>query len=96
MKSSNGPCALCHRHCALTFHHLIPRKLHRRTFFQKNASKEERQAGIYICRPCHSGLHKLYDEVQLGKNLNTLDALQADEAIARHVAWVAKQKIQPS
>lgn len=89
-----GQCALCRRQCALTYHHLIPRKLHGRTHFQKHYTKEQRQAGIYICRPCHSGVHKLYDEVHLGKNLNTLAALQSDPAIARHAAWVAKQKIQ--
>lgn len=87
-------CALCQRQCALTYHHLIPRKLHRRTFFKKHVAKVQLQAGIHICRPCHSGLHKLYDEQHLGKNLNTLQALQEDPAIARHVAWVAKQKVQ--
>jgi len=45
-----------------------------------------------LCRRCHRGLHKLYSEMELGSRLNTLDALSQDPAIARHVAWVARQK----
>ena len=85
-------CALCRQERALTFHHLIPRKLHRRTAFKKSYSKEELNQGIHICVLCHRGVHRLYDEMALGKRLNTLAALVGDEAIQRHVQWVAKQK----
>lgn len=87
-------CALCGRHCTLTFHHLIPRKLHRRAHFQKHYDKEALQRGIYICRACHSGVHRLYDEMTLGKQFSSLNALQEDENVQRHVAWVAKQKVR--
>jgi len=78
----------------LTLHHLIPRKLHRRAHFRKHYSRDQLNAGIYICRACHNGVHKLYDEMHLGRYLNTLASLQADEAVARHVSWVAKQKVR--
>lgn len=55
--------------------------------------KAELQAGIYLCRPCHSGLHRLFDEQYLAKNLSNLQALKQDEAVMRHAAWVAKQKV---
>jgi 5-methylcytosine-specific restriction endonuclease McrA len=87
-----GPCALCLRRRQLTFHHLIPRKLHRRNYFKKHYTREELQRGISLCRECHRGLHKLYDEMTLGKTLNTIDHLKRDAAIARHVQWVARQK----
>lgn len=45
-----------------------------------------------ICPRCHKGLHKLYNEMELGSQLNTLSALVSDPSIAKHVAWVAKQK----
>ncbi len=45
-----------------------------------------------LCRRCHRGLHKLYSEMELGSRLNTEAALREDPAIARHVAWVARQK----
>lgn len=87
-----GVCALCGCERGLTFHHLIPRKLHRRTFFQKNYSKDELNRGIDVCRLCHKGIHKYYDEMTLAREYADLDALVADERLARHYAWSAKQK----
>ncbi len=87
-----GECELCKRTLSLTFHHLIPKKMHRRTHFRKAYSKNELNAGVNVCRRCHSGLHKLYDEITLAKQFNTIDRMRADEAIQRHSAWVAKQK----
>lgn len=89
--SKTAPCALCGQRRVLTFHHLIPRKLHRRTFYKKKYSKEFLNQGILICQLCHKGIHKYYDEMTLAKSLSTLEALQADEALKRHIAWVAKQ-----
>lgn len=88
-----GNCALCSRRMSLTWHHLIPRKLHRRKHFQRNFSRAQLGAGINVCRPCHRGLHRLFDEMHLGKHLYTLDLLQADNAVSRHVAWVARQRV---
>ncbi len=85
-------CVLCQRETALTFHHLIPRKLHRRSRFAKKYTREELNEGLMLCRRCHRGLHKLYSEMELGSRLNTETALREDPAIARHVAWVARQK----
>lgn len=87
-------CALCGRTCPLTFHHLIPRKLHRRTHFRKRYSKDQLQQGIYLCRPCHSGVHKLFDEMTLGKHLNSLPALQENPQVQKHSQWVAKQRVR--
>lgn len=90
--AEQGICALCGRLCPLTFHHLIPRKLHRRAHFQKHFDKQALQRGIYLCRACHRGIHRLFDEMTLGRQFNTLAALQENPDVQRHVAWVAKQK----
>lgn len=87
-----GPCALCQREVSLTFHHLIPRKLHKRRRFTRQYSREQLNAGIMICQRCHKGLHKLYSETELGSRLNNLQTLHEDVAIAKHITWVAKQK----
>ena len=89
-KPSN--CQLCGRSVSLTFHHLIPRKVHRRPRFKKYFSKEELNQGIWICRKCHKGIHKFFDEMTLAKDFYTLEKLQANPIIAKHVEWVAKQK----
>ena len=88
----HGACALCGRVTALTFHHLIPRKLHRRARFRKRHSRAELGRGVDLCARCHRGVHRLHDEMTLGSELNTLAALATDPAVARHVAWVARQK----
>ena len=85
-------CELCQRKVHLTFHHLIPRKMHRRSYFRKHYGKNDLNSGIWVCRQCHRGIHKLYDEMTLAKNLNSLDALKDDSQIQNHVQWVAKQK----
>lgn len=90
--STANACALCGCVRPLTFHHLVPKKLHRRAFFQKNVSRAERSAGIDICRICHDGIHDRYDEMTLGRKLNSLDALRRDDALQRHFAWAARQK----
>ncbi|CAM5372148.1 HNH endonuclease [Alishewanella longhuensis] len=87
-------CELCERQCSLTFHHLIPRKMHRRSYFQKHYSKAELQDGVMLCVTCHKTIHRFYDEMTLAKSFNTLNALQADEKIQHYLAWVKKQKIQ--
>lgn len=87
-----GICTCCGRTTLLTFHHLIPRKLHRRTAFKKRYSREELNQGIAVCRVCHNGIHDLYTEMQLAKEFSNLKALLADAALQNHFAWVAKQK----
>ncbi|MDM7862207.1 HNH endonuclease [Alteromonas sp. ASW11-36] len=90
-----GQCPLCKRMTRLTFHHLIPRKMHRRKFFQKHYDKQQLQNGIAICQLCHTGIHRTYDEMYLAKHRNSLVSLQADEQLQNHFQWVAKQRVKP-
>ncbi len=92
-KVKYGKCPLCGRDTDLTFHHLIPRKVHRRAHFKKNYSKAELSNGVDICRTCHSGIHRRYDEMDLAKRLSNIQALREDNELARFFAWVAKQRI---
>ena len=94
-KTKTGPCSLCSRRTELTFHHLIPRKVHRRRYFRKHLDRETLQSGIRVCHLCHRGLHRLYDEMTLAKRLSTLEALRADPAVQRHSRWVRKQHAGP-
>jgi hypothetical protein len=91
-RKTSGICALCGRRAELTFHHLIPKKVHRRAFFRKNFSRAQLAAGEDLCRLCHRGVHKLYDEMTLATRFGSMEALRGDPAIARHAAWARKQK----
>ncbi|MEM7359873.1 MAG: hypothetical protein AAF431_12305 [Pseudomonadota bacterium] len=88
------PCPLCQRQTHLSFHHFIPRKVHRRAHFKKHFSKDELQQGAHLCRQCHSGIHKFYDEMTLAKRFNSLALIKADPALANHFAWVARQRVR--
>lgn len=88
-------CPLCRRSGPLTFHHLIPKKLHRRKRFRKRYSRAELAQGVHICRLCHNGVHRLFDEMTLGQEMNTLQRLKESEALQRHVRWVSKQRRRP-
>lgn len=91
---TGGGCALCGRRAPLTFHHLIPRKVHRRPRFLRRHTKAELAAGVRVCRLCHRAIHRFHDEMTLARELNTLAALRADPRLARHAAWAAKQTVQ--
>jgi hypothetical protein len=86
-------CELCGRAKPLTFHHVIPKAMHGKPRFQKRHTKEEmRTRGLYICRLCHNGLHDLLTERELGENFTSKELLLEHPAVAKHVAWVKKQK----
>lgn len=93
-RSDHGQCPLCLRETYLTFHHLIPKKMHRRTYFKKHYSKLELAQGIDICRQCHNGLHRTFTEMELAKQFTTIESIRANPSLADYFAWVAKQKIQ--
>jgi len=92
-RNRKGQCPLCGRTLHLTFHHLIPKKMHRRTYFKKHFDKVRLAEGIDICRKCHDGIHKTYTEMELAKSFNTLESLQNDETLATHFQWVGKQRV---
>ncbi len=85
------PCALCERPLPTTFHHLVPRTLHKNKWFQKRYTRVEMAAGVPLCQPCHSAVHKFIDEKTLGREYASLVALQAHPELSRFVAWVRTQ-----
>ena len=90
-----GACELCGRPGkVLTFHHLIPRHCHRKRRYRNRFSIEEmRGRGLWLCRPCHEGIHDMIpDEKTLGWSYNTRESLLAHEGVRKHVEWVKKQK----
>lgn len=85
-----GHCELCGREKVLTFHHLIPRTLHTNKWFKKRFTREEMAKGLWVCRPCHSTIHRYLKEKDLGRSYHTREKLLEHEMIARYVAWARK------
>lgn len=92
-QTPSAVCELCGRDKPLTFHHLIPRAMHRKPRFRKHYDKQElRTRGIDICGLCHRGIHDLLSENELAAEYNTTELLLAHEGLRRHIGWVRKQK----
>lgn len=86
-------CALCGVADHLSFHHLVPRRVHRKRWVLARYSRDTlRQHGIWICRLCHDFLHRQFDEHTLAREFDRLDLLLANEAVQRHVRWAARQR----
>ena len=88
----DGECPYCGRTLALTFHHLVPEKMHRRRRFRRLFKRAELAQGIYLCRDCHDGIHKTYSEMELAERFATPEALAEDEQLARHFRWLSRQQ----
>lgn len=85
-------CELCGRENQTTFHHLIPRCLHKSKWYKKRYTREELNSGINICKyECHRQIHTLYSEKELGRTLYTLDLLQQDEKVQNYIKFVNKR-----
>jgi formate-dependent nitrite reductase cytochrome c552 subunit len=85
-------CELCRRASPLTRHHLIPRSLHDKTYVQKRFDREERiTATLWVCRPCHNTIHRLFEEKQLALTFNTREALMSDERLRTFVDWLSRK-----
>lgn len=87
-----APCPFCRRSLSLTFHHLVPRKLHRRPRFRRQYSREALGRGIYVCRDCHDAIHRSYDEMALAQGFDVPEKLAADPALQRHFTWLSRQR----
>ena len=93
MKEQPKHCALCERERSLSFHHLIPKKTHKRSYAFNRFSKEEMNTrGIYLCSDCHRMVHRKIDHRSLAETYNTLEALKEHPELATFVAWVRKQR----
>ena len=92
MNESADTCAFCERERPLTFHHLIPKKVHKKPMLQKKYSKEEMLTlGILLCSDCHSTIHRHIDHIELARLYHTKEALLGHPEISKFVKWVSKQ-----
>ncbi len=93
----DGGCALCRRPLPLSFHHLIPRRMHDRRWFRDHFTLAEmRLRGAWLCRSCHDFIHAHFDEATLGRRLNTVALMAAEPLIAHNLEWAARQRVARS
>ena len=76
-------CPLCEREVqetAFSDHHLVPKS-------RGGARKEK----VPICIDCHGAIHKFFDNRRLEVDLNTVEALLAEEKMSRFLSWLKKR-----
>lgn len=86
-------CELCGRAMeGLTRHHLIPRTRHRNKRNRREFSREEvRTRILWVCRPCHSHIHRVLSEKDMEREYNTREALIGHPEIRRFTAWIGRR-----
>lgn len=85
-------CELCGRAAPLTRHHLIPKALHGKSYIRKRYDRSERiTATLWVCRPCHRYIHKVFSEKELALVYNSRAALLDDPRIREFVTWLARR-----
>lgn len=85
-------CRLCLRAIALTFHHLIPKTMHKKRWVKNHYSEHDRQQGIWVCRNCHDAIHRFISHKELAQDFRSLDKLLEQEDLKKHIRWAKKQR----
>ncbi|RDJ35403.1 MAG: hypothetical protein DWQ19_11345 [Crenarchaeota archaeon] len=92
-KGSSIICELCEVEEAYNFHHLIPKKVHKRKWFKKTYTKQTMSEGLDVCKGCHKCIHNAVpDESVLGKEFNTKEKLLSHPKIKKYVDWKNRRK----
>ncbi|KAH8113169.1 hypothetical protein DFH11DRAFT_1776767 [Phellopilus nigrolimitatus] len=77
-------CEICERDVPLTYHHLIPRSIH---------TREEMLGSVaWLCRPCHSVVHRVASNEDLARGYYTVERLLARDDIHRWRNYASKQR----
>ncbi|RPA84762.1 hypothetical protein BJ508DRAFT_359481 [Ascobolus immersus RN42] len=86
-------CELCHRdQLPLTAHHLVPRSAAAKAVRRKWRTEEETRNLAWICRSCHSFVHRIETNESLAKSYYTVELLAEREDVGRWVEWVSRQR----
>lgn len=84
-------CETCGReHLPLTYHHLIPRQSHTKAIKRGWHKEWELNKVAWLCRACHSFVHKCASNDELAKDYYDVDLLLQRDDVQRFAAWVGR------
>ncbi|KAG6355375.1 hypothetical protein INS49_003337 [Diaporthe citri] len=84
-------CEICGRDWVpLTYHHLVPRAVHAKALRRGWHREEDLQAAAWLCRACHSFVHRLAGNEELAREYHTVGRLLAREEVRGFAAWVGR------
>jgi len=85
-------CEICDRDVPLTYHHLIPRGAHAKALKRKWHPEWMLNSVAWLCRPCHSTVHRVASTEVLARDYYTIDRLLAREDIQKWKGYASKQR----
>lgn len=84
-------CEICGRgHLPLTYHHLIPREMHQKAVKRGWHKEWELQKVAWLCRACHSFLHRILSNEEMAKEWYELKTLMQREDVQRWADWIRR------
>ncbi|KAF7541927.1 hypothetical protein G7054_g330 [Neopestalotiopsis clavispora] len=84
-------CELCGRDwIPLTYHHLIPRFVHAKAVKRGWHREEDLQSVAWLCRACHSFVHKFASHEDLARHYYTVDLLLEEDQIVQFAKWISR------
>ncbi|RDW78336.1 hypothetical protein BP5796_06188 [Coleophoma crateriformis] len=90
-KNQASECEICERSwIPLTYHHLIPREMHTKVLKRGWHTQDMLENVAWICRACHSFVHRVASNEELAKDLYTVDLLRDREDVQKFALWVGK------
>ncbi|KAL1587159.1 hypothetical protein WHR41_04459 [Cladosporium halotolerans] len=90
-QSRADACEICEReHLPLTYHHLIPRSTHAKAVKRGWHADWELANVAWLCRACHSFVHRLASNEELARELFSVELLMEREEVVKWAAWVGR------
>jgi len=90
-RPQTNECEICGRDWVpLTYHHLIPRFVHGKAVKRGCHREEDLQAVAWLCRACHSFVHRLAGHEELARQYFTVDRLLEREEVRSFAGWVGR------
>ncbi|KAJ4419808.1 hypothetical protein N0V82_004743 [Gnomoniopsis sp. IMI 355080] len=84
-------CEICERDWVpLTYHHLIPRFVHAKAIKRGWHRGEDLQNVAWLCRACHSFVHRFAGHEALAREYFTVERLLEQEEIRDFARWVSR------
>ncbi|KUI69598.1 Uncharacterized protein YisB [Cytospora mali] len=90
-------CEICGRDWVpLTYHHLIPRFVHAKAVKRGWHREEDLQNVAWLCRACHSFVHRFAGHEQLAREFFSVEKLLEQEEIQSFAKWVGRVRWKAS
>lgn len=85
-------CEICERDVPLSYHHLIPRSTHKKVLRRGWHPEWMLNSVAWLCRPCHSKVHRVATNEELAREYWTVKKLLAREDIQTWAEYVGRQR----